>query len=190
MNENEERTIQSEMIYRGRILNLRRDTVALPNGRTAPREVVEHNGGIGVAALTPAGELLMVRQLRYPYGESLLEIPAGKREGNEEPLRGGQRELREETGAVGRDYRYLGRIYPTPGYCSEVIWLYLCRVASVGEMHLDPDEFICVERVPLADAVQLVMAGKIPDAKTQIAVLKTAELVRTGVYPIAVPEKE
>lgn len=180
MSTHQEIPLTSEYLYRGKIINLRRDDVRLENGRVTRREVVEHNGGIAVAALTDQNELLMVRQLRYPYRRELLEIPAGKREGTEDPLAGGQRELREETGAVGRDYRFLGQIYPTPGYCAEIIWLYVCRVDTIGENAPDPDEFLDVERIPLDKAVQMVMDGSIPDAKTQIAVLKTAELVRGG----------
>ena len=124
MSTHTETTLHSETLYSGRIIRLRRDQVRLENGRTTTREVVEHNGGIAVAALTDRDELLMVRQLRYPYGKELLEIPAGKREGNEDTLLGGQRELREETGAVGRDYRFLGEIYPAPrsSGCTRAGW--------------------------------------------------------------------
>ena len=180
MSTHTETTLSSETLYSGRIIRLRRDRVQLENGHTTTREVVEHNGGIAVAALTDRSELLMVRQLRYPYGKELLEIPAGKREGHEDTLQGGQRELREETGAVGRDYRFLGEIYPTPGYCAEIIWLYACRVDTVGDNAPDPDEFLDVVRVPLDEAEQMVLRGEIPDAKTQIAVLKTAALHRAG----------
>ena len=172
----------TEEIYRGRVIRLRRDTVQVQNGATAIREVIEHNGGVGVAALTEQNEILLVRQHRYPYDEILTEIPAGKREGNEDPLICGKRELREETGALGKDYVSLGNLYPTPGYCNEVIWLFLCRVEAVGDTELDPDEFIEVERVPLDQAVQMVMNNEIPDAKTQIAILKAAEMVRTGAF--------
>ena len=88
--------------------------------------------------------------------------------------------LREETGAVGRDYRFLGEIYPTPGYCAEIIWLYACRVDTIGDNAPDPDEFLDVARIPLDEAEQMVLRGEIPDAKTQIAVLKVAALHRRG----------
>ena len=101
-------------------------------------------------------------------------------QGNEDTLLGGQRELREETGAVGRDYRFLGEIYPTPGYCAEIIWLYACRVDTIGDNAPDPDEFLDVARIPLDEAEQMVLRGEIPDAKTQIAVLKVAALHRNG----------
>ena len=177
-----EKMQSTEVLYRGRILTLRKDVVQVSNGKTAVREVVEHNGGVTVAALTVQNELLMVRQLRYPYNEVLLELPAGKREGDEDPLTCGVRELREETGAIGRDYRSRGCLYPTPGYSNEIIWMFLCRVEQIGNTAFDEDEMIEVARVPLEQAVQMVMNNKIPDAKTQIAVLKTAELVRNGAY--------
>lgn len=180
MHTHTETPLHSTTLYSGKIIRLRRDEVRLENGHTTTREVVEHNGGIAVAALTDRDELLMVRQLRYPYGKELLEVPAGKREGTEDPLLGGQRELREETGAVGRDYRFLGEIYPTPGYCSEIIWLYACRVDTIGANAPDPDEFLDVARIPLDTAEQMVLRGEIPDAKTQIAVLKVAALHRAG----------
>ena len=88
--------------------------------------------------------------------------------------------MREETGAVGRDYQFLGEIYPTPGYCAEIIWLYACRVDTIGDNAPDPDEFLDVARIPLDEAEQMVLRGEIPDAKTQIAVLKTAALHRAG----------
>ena len=169
-----EKTVSQEMIYEGKIINLRRDKAELENGRIATREVVEHPGGVCVAALTPENELLFVRQFRYPYSEVLLELPAGKRDRTEAPLECGKRELQEETGATGTGYLSLGKLYPTPGYCGEIIHLYLCRVESFGSQNPDEDEFLQVERIPLNN--------EIPDAKTQVAVLKTHALVAAGKY--------
>lgn len=169
-----ERTLTQEYRYRGRIINLRVDEAELPNGNTAAREVVEHPGGVCVAALTDQKELLFVRQFRYPYGEVVLELPAGKRDKNgEEPLTCGKRELLEETGAVAAEYTFLGTLYPTPGYCDEVIYLYLAKRLTFGAAQPDEDEFLQVERIPLATAVQMVLNNEIPDAKTQVAILKT-----------------
>ena len=172
-----EETVKRDIRYRGRILNLRVDDIRLPDGAPATREVVEHNGGVCVAALTDDRELLFVRQYRYPYEEILLELPAGKRDGEEDPLACGKRELKEETGATAAEYRFLGKVYPSPGYTNEVIRLYLATGLSFGDMALDTDEFLEVERLPLDRAVEMVLAGQIADAKTQIAVLKTAALV-------------
>ncbi|MGI6261480.1 MAG: NUDIX domain-containing protein [Acutalibacteraceae bacterium] len=177
-----EKTVSQEMIYQGKIINLRRDKAELENGRIATREVVEHPGGVCVAALTPENELLFVRQFRYPYSEVLLELPAGKRDRTETPLECGKRELREETGAIGTGYLSLGKLYPSPGYCGEIIHLYVCRVESFGSQNPDEDEFLKVERIPLNRAAEMVLNNEIPDAKTQVAVLKTRALVAAGKY--------
>lgn len=173
-----EETLTREYQFNGRIINLRTDTVKLPNGAVAGREVVEHPGGVCVAPLTEDGELLFVRQYRYPYEEIVLELPAGKRDrSGEDPLECGKRELLEETGATAERYTFLGKVYPTPGFCTEVIYLYLAQGLTFGEAQPDEDEFVEVERIPLDRAVELVMNNEIVDAKTQIAVLKTAHLL-------------
>ncbi len=168
-----EKQLSSEYIYEGRIIKLRRDTALLPNGEEATREVVEHNGGVCVAALTEHDEVLFVRQFRYPYGEVVTEIPAGKRDSAaEDPLECGRRELKEETGAVAESFIPLGRLYPTPGYCGEIIWMYAAVGLKYGEQSLDEDEFLNVVKIPLDKAVEKIMSGEITDAKTQAAVLK------------------
>lgn len=174
-----EETLKKETLYHGKIINLRVDEARLPNGSHALREVIEHPGGVCVAALTDEQELLFVRQFRYPYGEIVLELPAGKRDRDgEDPLSCGKRELKEETGATAQSYVSLGQVYPTPGYCDEIIYLYLARDLSFGEVCPDDDEFLEVQRIPLARAVEMVLQGDITDAKTQIAILKTQLLLQ------------
>lgn len=180
MSELIEKTVSQDYRFRGKIINLRVDKAELPNGRLATREVVEHPGGVCIAALTDQDELLFVRQFRYPYGEVLLELPAGKLERGEDPLEAGKRELREETGASAERYVSLGKLYPSPGYCGEIIHLYLAAGLQFGEMHPDEDEFLEAERIPLDEAVRRVLANEIPDAKTQTAVLKVAALRQQG----------
>lgn len=175
-----ETPVEQEVKYEGRIIRLRVDKAQLPNGRIATREVVEHNGGVCIAALTEQRELLFVRQFRYPYQEVVLELPAGKIDKGEEPLACGKRELTEETGASAQQYRSLGRLYPSPGYCGEVIHLFLATGLSFGRMNPDEDEFLEVERIPLEKAVQMVLDNEVPDAKTQVAVLKTWALLQKG----------
>lgn len=175
-----ETPVEQEIKYEGRIIRLRVDKAQLPNGRIATREVVEHNGGVCIAALTEQRELLFVRQFRYPYQEVVLELPAGKIDKGEEPLACGKRELTEETGASAQQYRSLGRLYPSPGYCGEVIHLFLATGLSFGRMNPDEDEFLEVERIPLEKAVQMVLDNEVPDAKTQVAVLKTWALLQKG----------
>lgn len=169
-----EKQLSSEYLFRGRIVSLRLDEAELPNGAHAKREVVEHNGGVAVLALTDADEILMVEQYRYPYSEVVLEIPAGKRDEDEEPLVCGKRELKEETGASAREYRFLGELYPTPGYCGEIIYMYLATGLSYGETDPDEDEFLHLKKVPFWDAVDMILNGTIKDAKTQTAILKLA----------------
>ena len=176
----EEKTLKQQYIYKGRIINMRVDEAQLPDGGKAKREVVEHNGGVCVVALTDTDEIFMVRQFRYPYMEVIYEIPAGKRDGNEAPITCGIRELREETGMTADEFIPLGELYPSPGYCGEIIWLYAAKGLHEGKTDLDEDEFLEAEKFPLKTAVDMILNGEIKDAKTQAAVLKVAELKRRG----------
>lgn len=176
-----EKQLSSEYFYRGKIINMRRDKALLPDGKEAFREVVEHPGGVCVAALTERDEVLFVRQFRYPYGEEILEIPAGKRDPNEtDPLDCGKRELMEETGAYAENFFSLGTLYPTPGYTDEIIYMYGATGLSFGESSPDEDEFLTLERIPLCRAVEMVMEGSLPDAKTQTCILKLWNLRSEG----------
>ncbi len=173
-----EKTISSDSIFEGRVLHVCRDTVELEDGSQSFREIVQHPGGVCVAALTEHNELLFVRQFRYPYHEVVLELPAGKLEKGQTPLENGKRELLEETGAIGREYITLGQVYPSPGYTDEIIHLYCCRISDMTQEQPDEGEFVKIERIPLQKAVEMVLNNEIPDAKTQIAVLKTAALLQ------------
>ena len=176
-----EKTIETKDIFNGKVIHVMHDTVELENGKTAMREVVGHPGGVCVAALTEQNELLFVRQFRYPYKEILLELPAGKLEKGQDTLENDKHEKMEEKGAVGRQYMTLGKLYPSPGYCGEIIHMYFCRVDHFERQNLDEDEFLDVERIPLEKAVQMVLNGELPDAKTQAAVLKCAMLLSSPV---------
>ena len=173
-----EKKLACEEKFNGRVIHVHVDTVELPNGNTSTREVVNHPGGVGILALDGEGRVLIVRQFRYAYGKVLTEIPAGKLERGEDPYEAAMRELREETGAVTDTLTSLGEIYPTPGYCDEIIRLYLARDLRWGEMDLDDDEFLNVERVPFAWLVEEILAGRIRDAKTIAAVLKAKALLQ------------
>ena len=171
-----ETTVRQETLYRGLIVNVRRDEALLPDGKPCTREVAEHPGGVCVAALTEENELLFVRQYRYPHGEVLLELPAGKLEPGEPPLPAAQRELGEETGAAAAHWEDLGLFYPTPGYCGERLYLYFATGLTFSAPHPDEGEFLQRERIPLEKAVQMVLNNEIYDGKTQAAVLKVAML--------------
>ncbi len=176
-----EEQLSKKYIYEGKIINMRVDDARLPDGTTAIREVVEHPGGVCVAALDNNGDVLLVKQFRYPYFEEILEIPAGKRDSkNEAPLDCGKRELLEETGATAENFVFLGQLYPTPGYCGEIIWLYAATGLRFGDSDPDDDEFLEVIRMPLDDAVDRIMRGEIKDAKTQTALLKLKYLRDAG----------
>ena len=168
-----EKTVSGTEIYAGRILHVQVDRVQLPDGHESTREVIRHPGGVGVLALTDAGEVLLVQQYRYPYQEVVTEIPAGKREPGEVPLETGKRELEEETGYVADYYEPLGTVYPSPGYTNEVIYLFLATGLHKTAAHPDEGEFLHVLRRPLAQLADEVLAGALPDAKTQVAILKT-----------------
>jgi len=144
-----EKTIHEETIFEGKIITLRKDRVLLPNGEEADREIVEHPGGVAIVALDEDENVYMVRQYRHPFKTILLEIPAGKLNYGEDPFTCGVRELEEETGLVAGQYDYLGAFMVSPGFCGEKIHIYLARELSKGTMHLDPDEFLEVEKRPL-----------------------------------------
>ena len=167
-----EKTKERSTAFQGCLLRLDVDTITLPDGREGIREYIRHPGGVGVVALTDEGDVLLVKQYRYPYGEVLTEIPAGKRDPGEEPLVTGMRELEEETGYRADNYVSLGVMYPTPGCCDEKVYIYLATGLTATEAHLDADEFLDVERCPLEEMVARVLAGEIADAKTQIGILK------------------
>ncbi len=167
-----EKTIGSREVFRGRIIRVRQDTVRLPDGREAQREVVEHPGGVGILAIDGEDRVLLVRQYRYALGRVLTEIPAGKREPGEEPFLTAQRELQEEVGATAGRWTELGTLIASPGCYGETLYLYMAEDLRFGETHFDEDEFLEPLRLPLDEAVRQCMDGTLTDAKTVAAVLK------------------
>lgn len=175
----QETTIASEKTYTGKIFYITKDRAVLENGREVQRDVVHHSGGVCVVPLTDRGTVLMVKQFRYPMQQVTLEIPAGKIEPGEDPADCGKRELQEEAGRTCGSYTSLGTLFPTPAYDTEVIHMYLAEnLSAPGAQNLDEGEFLDVTELPLEEAVQMILDGKIPDAKTQIALLKTYVLLQ------------
>lgn len=179
-----EKTINSDYKFIGEIIKLRVDTVETPSGNTATRELVEHPGGVAVVALTDDKKVIMEWQYRRPFDRNVYEIPAGKRNVGEDTLSCGKRELEEETGYKAKNFTYLGSMLPTPGFCSEVLHMYVATGLFKGELHRDTDEYMELEQVPLEAVVEKILSGEIVDAKTCVAVLKVNELIRRGALEI------
>ena len=173
----EEKTISSEMIYEGRIINLRKDKVTVKNG-TSYREIVEHNGGAVLLAVTDEGKMVMVRQYRKPADKVMFEVPAGKIDPGEDPLVTAGRELKEETGYTAGEIRYLCRFYPSVGFSEEVLYLYLCRDLKPGETDFDENEALDIEEWDVDELHEMVMRGEIDDAKTLIAIEYAHNIVK------------
>lgn len=172
----DEKTIESEQKFDGKIVKLFVDKAEVENGDKVIREVIKHPGGVCIVALD-GDDVLFVRQFRYPHQKVLLEIPAGKLEFGEDHRACGLRELKEETGCTCDEFDYLGCLIPTPAYDTEVIHMYLARGLHYGTQKLDSDEFLDVEKIPLEKAAEMIMNNEIADAKTQVAILKTKLLL-------------
>lgn len=167
-----EKKIDGKQVYDGVIVNVRMDQVELPNGKTAPREIVDHPGAVAVLPLDEDNNVIMVTQYRYAFEEEMLEIPAGKLNPGEDPWACALRELKEETGYVPGELLPLGASYSSPGFCTEVIHLYLARYLQQGEATPDEDEFLKVEKVPLDELIDRILQDEIRDSKTVAAALK------------------
>ena len=168
----------SELIYDGKILHVYRDEITLPDGKPAFREYNRHIGAVCVIPITDEGEVILVRQYRYPIADTLLEIPAGKLDyKGEDPEGAALRELKEETGAVCKSLIHLGLYLGSPAILDEKIHMYLAQGLTFGDTNPDEDEFIEIVRIPLDEACEMVMRGEIPDGKTQAALLRAQRIV-------------
>ena len=165
-----EKTVKSEVIYKGRIITVKKDDIILPNGNPAVREVVHHSGGSAILCELD-GKILMVKQFRYPYAEEIWEIPAGKLNEGESPELTAIRELEEEGGVRAKRVEKLFDIYPTPAYNDEIIRIYQAFDLEKAEKHLDEDEFLTSEWIEKDRLKDMIYNGEIKDAKTIIALL-------------------
>lgn len=173
-----ETTEAQEVVYQGIIVKVRRDKARLINGVIADREVVEHPGGVAVFAIDEQEQVLMVRQFRYPMGEEILELPAGKLEPGEDPKFSALRELKEETGIIPGSVRSMGCTYSSPGIFSEKIHLFLAQDLQEGMAQPDEDEFLEVVRIPLKKLLSMIADNQIVDAKTIAGTMKALLLLR------------
>ena len=168
----------SEKIFDGVILHIYKDSVLLPNGNRSVRETMRHMGSVGIVPVTDDGKVIIERQYRYPLDEVITEIPAGKLDSPEEDrLEAAKRELLEETGITADEWIHMGDYHPAAAYTDERLSMYLARGLHFGEQKLDDDEFLNVEAVPMESVVEEIMSGKITDGKTQVAILKAAQLL-------------
>ena len=167
-----EKRLSGEVKYSGVIVNVTLDQAQLCDGRIAKREVVHHPGGVSVLPVDGEGNCYMVRQFRYPVGETVLEIPAGKLEAGEDHMTCAVRELSEETGFTADEFVDFGCFYTSPGFSTELLHVYLALGLHAGDCHPDDGEFLNVEKIPLETLTQMAMDGRIVDAKTVIAILK------------------
>ncbi len=176
-----EETISQETVYKGIIVNIRRDKARLADGRVTNREVIEHPGGVAVFALDEENRVIMVRQFRYPMGEVVLELPAGKLEKGEDPRDSGLRELEEETGLQPGTFLSMGCSYSSPGILGEKIHLFFAKDLVQGPSHPDDGEFLQIVRIPYPELLDMARRGEIKDSKTLVGILKASFLLEEQV---------
>lgn len=166
-----EKTLESELKFKGNIVDVFSDVVELPNGNIASRDIVRHPGGVGIAAITENNELLMVRQFRAPTKKVLLEIPAGKLEKGEDTKICAIRELEEETGFTASEIFKVAEAYSSPGFTDEILHIYVAKGLTPVDANPDEDEFISCEKIPISELKKMVDRCEICDAKSVIAIL-------------------
>ena len=172
-----EKTVESQTLFEGKIVTVKLDKAQLINGAVVSREVVEHPGGVCILPLFDDGTVSIVRQFRYPFQAVVTELPAGKLEKGEAHRPAALRELEEEVGVTCDKLTYLGCLYSSPGFSTEVLHMYLAQELKQSHCHPDDDEFLEVERIPFRQLFQMVMSGEITDAKTVALVLKARQLL-------------
>lgn len=171
-----EKTVSEETVYSCRVFTVKKRSVFLENGNYANRDLVIHNGGACILPMDSDGNVYFVRQYRAPFNMEILELPAGKLEKNEEPIKAAGRELGEETGFTAEKIVSLGEFWPSVGYCSEIIYLFAATGLKPGEVHPDEDEFVTAEKIPFKTAYKMCANGEISDGKTIRAIFRAKEI--------------
>ncbi len=172
----EEKTLSSEYVFRGKVIDVKRDDILVSNGHKSIREVVEHSGGVVILAIKE-GKILTVNQFRYPIKTTSIELPAGKLEIGEDPDFASKRELEEETGYIAKNWKSLGYIYTSVGFCNEKLYLYLATDLEYKQVNPDEDEIIEAKEYPIKEVFEMIDNGKINDAKTLCALLRAREYI-------------
>ncbi|MGL5694188.1 MAG: NUDIX hydrolase [Peptostreptococcaceae bacterium] len=173
----EEKTISSDRVYTGKTISLKVDTVEVPKRGYQKREIVEHNGAVGIIAITPENKVVLVKQYRKAIEKELLEIPAGKIEIGENPKECAIRELKEETGYSAGNIRLIHKFYTSAGFSNQKIYIFLAEDLVDGEQNLEQDEFLQVEKYDINEVYNMIIKNEIEDAKTSIAMLLIKELL-------------
>ncbi len=163
--------LRSEILLKGRAFLIRRDTLKAPDGRETKFDIIEHGGSVIIIPVDKDGNLIFVRQYRHAAGMDLLELPAGTLDEGEDPVVCAAREIREETGFAAGKLEKIGEFYLAPGYSTEFMHVYLAQELRHDPLEADADEFLSVEKIPFADAIQMAERGEMPDAKSLAALL-------------------
>ena len=163
--------LSSEIIFQGRLLDVRKDEVLLPNGKTSTREWINHPGAVCIIPILPNGKIALIRQYRYPVQSEMIELPAGKLDKGEKPEKCAKRELIEEIGYRSNKLTFLSHIHPAIGFANEKMWIFLAEDLEKTESKLDEDEFIELIPTNLENALEMIWSGKITDVKTIIGLL-------------------
>lgn len=175
------KVLQSELKYKGRIITVREDTIMLPTGEKVVRDIIGHLGAAAIICLDEDGEIILVKQYRLAGKQYTLELPAGCLEEGEDPLDCAKRELEEETGYIMKDIKYLTKTYTCIGFCEEIIYLYVANCFKGGNINLDIDEFITVEKYSVEEVLRLIKEGQIVDAKTIVGVLMYVNFMKNNI---------
>ena len=177
MSKLKETQLSTEQIYKGSLLDVRRDEVTLPNGKTSSREYIKHPGAACIIPVLPDGKIALIKQYRYPVQSEMIELPAGKLDPGEEPEDCARRELEEEIGYSAGKLTFVCNIHPAIGFASEIMWIYLAEDLVKTTENTDHDEFLEIMPTSLAEAVKMVWDGKITDVKTIIGLLWAERLL-------------